>query len=133
MNSEIDKLKSEIAQNREYYESVLRAMREEKRSREEEFYQVHNRDSAAIDELSSALRSGESNLFDTNKDILTLWFEFGQREREYVEEVEGLKHRNAQLRNKLHGLVQNTVAQTEVFSRNSELQTEDLANKFRMQ
>lgn len=40
---------------------------------------------------------------------------------------------NNQQKTKLNGVVQNTVDQTDIFSKQSELATEDLANKFRMQ
>jgi len=75
----------------------------------------------------------EESIYDTNKDMLTLNYEYGQREQQHVEAIEAAKRINAQFRVKLHGTVSNAVNQTEIFSKQSEIQTEDLANKFRVQ
>jgi len=94
---------------------------------------VHDRDSKEIESLLGELSNVEESIFETNKDTLTLNFEFGQREQQHVEQLESLKKTNAQYRLKLHGTVKNAVNQTEIFSKQSEIQTEDLANKFRVQ
>lgn len=83
--------------------------------------------------MTNELKDIENHISDTSKDCLTLYYEFGQRERQYVEELEYLKRENVEKRMQLHGMVNNTLQQTEVFAKQSELQTEDLANKFRMQ
>lgn len=133
MGSEINVLRQELESARTQQEALIRDLRDERRAREDEYYRVHNRDSQEIDTLLSELNTLEENIFDTNKDLLTLDFEYGQREQQHVEELEAAKKVNAQLRLKLHGTVQNAVNQTEVFSKQSEIQTEDLANKFRVQ
>jgi len=108
-------------------------LRDDRRAREGEYWKVHDRDSKEIESLLGELSNVEESIFETNKDTLTLNFEFGQREQQHVEQLESLKKTNAQYRLKLHGTVKNAVNQTEIFSKQSEIQTEDLANKFRVQ
>ena len=86
-----------------------------------------------MNSLLDELNNVEESIFETNKDMLTLYYEFGQREQQHVEQLEAAKRVNAQLRVKLHGTVKNAVNQTDIFSKQSEIQTEDLANKFRVQ
>jgi len=94
---------------------------------------VHNRDSQEIERLTQELSAVEENIYATHKDSLKLLFEFGQHERGYVEELEAFKRTNAIARIRLVGTVEKTAEQTELFSKHSELHTEDLANKFRQQ
>lgn len=86
-----------------------------------------------MNNLISELSKTEESIFETNKDMLTLQQEYGQREQQHVEQLEAAKRVNAQQRVKLHGTVKNAVNQTDIFGKQSEIQTEDLANKFRVQ